>query len=110
MCALPSPSGMQMGVVDTGSRTGMSEADSRTESRPAWERRFWCPRVGLVRWARDAPDRGVTIATVEGTIEVHCWDGATGRLSRVTRRPAGTHRGKLDPSGAWVWWFDDTTG
>ncbi|WP_344496194.1 S9 family peptidase [Nonomuraea monospora] len=83
---------------------------ARPDLRPPWERRFWCPRIGLVRWARDAPDRGVTIATADGAIEVHGWDRATGRLMQVTRRPAGTHRAKPDPGGEWIWWFDDTAG
>lgn len=77
---------------------------------PPWERRFRCPRIGLVRWAKDAPDRGVVIATAEGTIEVHSWDRDSGRLSQATSRPAGTHRSRIDPTGEWIWWFDDSAG
>src|SRR5256885_6602745 len=32
--------------------------------------------------------------------------------SRVTDRPEGTApgRGRIDPAGQWIWWFDDRAG
>lgn len=77
---------------------------------PEWERRFRAARIGMPRWAADAPDRCVVVATAGGTVEVHCWDHATGQLTQVTARTAGTLRCDIDPTGEWVWWFDDEAG
>ena len=77
---------------------------------PAWERRFRAPRVGLPRWADDAPSRCAVLATADGVLEGHSWDAATGRLVRATRRREGTSIVTIDPSGEWVWWFDDANG
>ncbi len=77
---------------------------------PDWERRFRSPRLGLPDWARDADDRCVVIATAGGVLEVHSWDRATEALRRLTERPEGTSSATIDPSGRWVWWFDDAAG
>jgi dipeptidyl aminopeptidase/acylaminoacyl peptidase len=77
---------------------------------PDWERRFRAPRVGLPHWAEDAPSRCAVVATAAGVIEVHSWDAASGELTRLTSRPEGTVSGAIDPSGEWVWWFDDEGG
>jgi dipeptidyl aminopeptidase/acylaminoacyl peptidase len=77
---------------------------------PEWERRFRAARIGMPRWAADAPDHCVVVATVGGVVEVHCWDHAAGRLTQVTGRPAGTLHCDIDPAGEWVWWFDDESG
>jgi dienelactone hydrolase len=77
---------------------------------PDWERRFRTPRVGLPHWAEDAPSRCAVVATAEGVIEVHSWDAETGTLTRATSRPEGTVSGAVDPSGEWLWWFDDAAG
>jgi dienelactone hydrolase len=77
---------------------------------PAWERRFRAPRVGLPHWAQDAPSRCAVVATSAGVIEAHSWDAATGALTRATARPEGTSHAAIDPSGEWLWWFDDVAG
>ncbi|HVN12906.1 MAG TPA: prolyl oligopeptidase family serine peptidase [Kineosporiaceae bacterium] len=77
---------------------------------PDWERRFRAPRVGLPDWARDAPARAAVVATVDGVLEVHSWDRATGRLTQATRRKEGTAYATIDPAGEWIWWFDDGDG
>lgn len=77
---------------------------------PDWERRFRAPRVGLPDWAQDAPDRCVVIATAGGVVEVHSWDRATGEMVQATRRREGTSSAAIDPSGTWIWWFDDADG
>ncbi|MCF3100398.1 S9 family peptidase [Streptomyces roseoverticillatus] len=77
---------------------------------PDWEKRFRAPRVGLPRWAKDAPDRALFVSNVTGTFEVYAWDRATGGQRQVTDRPNGTTGGVLPPDGEWIWWFSDTDG
>jgi dienelactone hydrolase len=77
---------------------------------PLWERRFRAGRVGLPQWARDAPDRCAVVATAGGVLEAHSLDARTGELTRATHRREGTVDAVLDPSGEWLWWFDDGDG
>ncbi|MBZ2197357.1 S9 family peptidase [Occultella gossypii] len=77
---------------------------------PPWEERFRARRVGLPEWARGNPDRAVVIATAGGAQQVHSWTVSTGALVRATDRPHGTTDATIDPTGAWIWWFDDTDG
>ncbi|HEY6793107.1 MAG TPA: prolyl oligopeptidase family serine peptidase [Kineosporiaceae bacterium] len=76
---------------------------------PDWERRFRAPRVGLPDWADDAPDRCVVLATADGVLEVHSWRPG-GPPVQATRRKEGTSHATIDPSGQWLWWFDDADG
>ena len=85
-------------------------APTTAHDLPAWERRFRAPRVGLPHWAEDAPSRCAVVATSAGVIEAHSWDAATGVLTRATARPEGTSHAAIDPSGEWLWWFDDVAG
>jgi len=80
------------------------------EPMPAWERRFRAPRVGLPRWAEDAPDRCAVIATANGVLEVHSFTRGSGSLVQATSRGEGTSMGTIDPAGEWIWWFDDADG
>ena len=76
----------------------------------AWEERFRARRVSLPDWARDVPDRSVVSATTEaGVVEAHSWV-VGGDLVTATSRPDGTSGATIDPSGQWVWWFDDEGG
>ena len=84
--------------------------EPRQGDDPAWERRFRAARVGLPDWAQDAPDRCAVVASADGVLEVHSWDRSTGALTRATRRKEGTAGGAVDPSGDWIWWFDDGDG
>lgn len=77
---------------------------------PAWERRFRAARIGLPTWARNAPDRCSVIASADGVLELHSWDRGTGVLTQATSRREGTSFGAVDPSGQWLWWFDDGDG
>ncbi|MDQ1294572.1 MAG: hypothetical protein QG608_2457 [Actinomycetota bacterium] len=77
---------------------------------PAWERRFRAARIGLPSWARNAPDRCAVVASADGVLELHSWDRQTGALTRATSRREGTACGGIDPSGQWLWWFDDGDG
>ncbi|MCP2340444.1 S9 family peptidase [Actinomadura rupiterrae] len=75
-----------------------------------WKARFRAARVSLPRWARDAPERSTYQSNATGTWEIYAWDRETGERRQVTDRANGTWMGSVDPSGAWVWWFDDTDG
>src|SRR5689334_25293478 len=75
-----------------------------------WERRFRAPRVGLPHWAEDAPGRTAVIATADGVVEVHSWTVGDPAPVQATRRKEGTSHARIDPSGEWLWWFDDTDG
>ncbi|MFC3997981.1 prolyl oligopeptidase family serine peptidase [Nocardiopsis sediminis] len=75
-----------------------------------WQDRFRAGRTGLPSWARDAPDHSLFRGNASGTWEIHTWHRGTGEQRQATERPQGTHTAALDPSGAWVWWFDDTDG
>ncbi len=77
---------------------------------PVWEQRFRAGEVDVPEWARDDPDRACVVATVDGRPQVHSWQPSTGRLVTATDRPAGTLDALIDPSGRWLWWFDDTDG
>ncbi len=78
---------------------------------PDWEARFRARRLGLPDFARDADERTVAVATTDdGTIELHWWTVGTDGLVQATDRPEGTSDGALDPSGDWLWWFDDRKG
>jgi dienelactone hydrolase len=43
-------------------------------------------------------------------VELYTWDRVTGTTRQVTDRADGTRMGTLDPTGEWVWWFDDAGG
>jgi dienelactone hydrolase len=75
-----------------------------------WERRFRAGRVGMPEWARDAPQRCAVVATTGGVLEVHSWEEASRQLTRLTWRREGTAHAAIDPSGEWIWWFDDAAG
>lgn len=76
----------------------------------AWRRRFRAATVTMPDWARDAPGRLLYGSNQSGRFELHAWDRASGSRRQVTDRPEGTTRGALDPTGAWIWWFDDVRG
>ncbi|GAA4988991.1 S9 family peptidase [Kineococcus glutinatus] len=88
----------------------MSDHQDSPADVPRWEQRFRAGRIGLPGWAELAPGRTVVEATVDGVLEAHSWDAATGELVRATARPEGTSTATIDPSGEWLWWFDDTAG
>jgi dienelactone hydrolase len=61
-------------------------------------------------WAEDAPERCAVVATIGGVLEIHSWERGSGSLSQLTARREGTAHGAIDPSGEWIWWFDDAAG
>jgi len=82
-------------------------------SNPAgdrWKARFRAPRVSLPAWAEDAPERCLYLSNATGTFELHAWNRQTGEHRQVTDRPEGTRVATLDPTGGWIWWFDDDRG
>jgi dienelactone hydrolase len=96
-------------VAAAGSVDGATPGDAEVMA-PAWERRFRAVRVSLPEWAEDAPGRCVFTSNATGTYEVYAWDRATDARRQVTDRPNGTSEAAIDPSGEWIWWFDDTDG
>ncbi len=80
------------------------------DEMPPWEQRLRARRVALPDWADEAPERCAVVATTEeGVVETHSWSPG-GQPVQMTRRPDGTPDATIDPNGAWVWWFDDTSG
>ncbi|WP_067968168.1 alpha/beta hydrolase family protein [Nocardiopsis trehalosi] len=75
-----------------------------------WQDRFRAGRMSLPSWAREAPDHALYRGNTSGTWEIHTWDRGTGAHRQVTERRHGTLDAALDPTGAHVWWFDDTDG
>lgn len=77
---------------------------------PQWEQRFRAGEVLLPEWAAREPSHAVLVASASGALQVHSYNATTGQLVRATNRPAGTTRATIDPTGQWIWWFDDTDG
>jgi dienelactone hydrolase len=75
-----------------------------------WQARFRAARVSLPGWADDAPHRCVYRSNATGTWEIYAWDRLTDAHQQVTDRANGTWMGGVDPTGEWIWWFDDTDG
>ncbi len=73
-------------------------------------RRFRAPRLSLPAWALEAPQRLLYLSNAGGKWEVYAWDRAADRHRRVTDRPEGTLGAAIDPTGEWIWWFDDERG
>jgi hypothetical protein len=82
-----------------------------TEQQEApWRQRFRAPRVSLPNWAEDAPERLAYASNKGGKWEVYAWDRATDTHRQITDRREGTLDGHMSPSGAEIWWFNDTDG
>jgi acetyl esterase/lipase len=83
---------------------GMSSSESK------WRRRFRAVRISFPSWARERPDRLLYASNASGKWELYAWDRENDSHRQVTDRLEGTVRGTLDPSGEWIWWFDDEKG
>lgn len=77
---------------------------------PVWEQRYRAATFRVPEWASEDPDRAMVVTASEGVLQVHAWTPSSGRLIAATGRPRGTVHGHIDPSGRWLWWFDDTDG
>lgn len=76
-----------------------------------WEARFRARRIHLPDWSPDQPARSVVVATTgAGVVEAHTWQVGSPELVPATARPDGTGDATIDPTGEWVWWFDDDRG
>jgi dipeptidyl aminopeptidase/acylaminoacyl peptidase len=75
-----------------------------------WRRRIRAARITLPMWARDRPERLLYASSSSGKWELYAWDREQGTHRQVTDRPEGTTHGRLDPTGEWIWWFDDAKG
>jgi len=76
----------------------------------AWRRRFRAARISLPAWARDEPSRLLYSSNASGKWELYTWDRRADAHRQATDRPEGTLHGELDPTGEWLWWFDDERG
>ncbi len=76
----------------------------------AWRRRFRAARTTLPDWADGRPEHLTYASNESGKWELYAWDRATDEKRQLTDRKEGTLNGTIDPSGANVWWFDDTDG
>ena len=83
-------------------------ADSSSDTR--WKARFHAARMSLPEWAMLRPDHCVFVSNASGTFEIYTWDRTTGATEQVTARANGTTLGTIDPTGEWIWWFDDRDG
>jgi dipeptidyl aminopeptidase/acylaminoacyl peptidase len=90
--------------------TPVSIDDNEAIGDERWKARFRAARMTLPGWAADRPDHALFASNASGTVELYAWDRTTGVQRQVTHRSAGTMSGTLDPSGSWIWWFDDEAG
>jgi len=80
------------------------------ETEADWRRRFRAAGLSLPVWARDEPERLLYRSDAGGKWENYGWDRRTNTHRQVTNRPTGTMSATLDPTGEWIWWFDDERG
>src|SRR5699024_10399154 len=66
------------------------------------------PGVGEVardlEFARDNSQRAVVQIPVDGALQAHSWEVASGRVVTATSGAARTPL--ITPDGQWLWWFD----
>lgn len=93
-----------------GRRGFQREGTRRMKAEERWQSRFRAPRMTLPTWARQAPNRSIYQCNASGTWEIYAWDRATGTTRQVTNRSTGTAHAAIDPTGQWIYWFDDTEG
>ena len=75
-----------------------------------WRRRFRAAQISLPLWARDEPERLIYSSNATGKWELYAWNRRAGLHHQISDRPEGTLRGRIDPAGEWIWWFDDAKG
>src|SRR5437660_8105552 len=80
------------------------------DTEAPWRRRFRAASISLPSWARERPDRLLYASNASGKWELYAWDRERDTHRQVTDRPEGTMRGRIDPTGEWIWWFDDDKG
>ena len=71
----------------------------------------------LPRRPHDPADLGVGaagavafVSNASGVFEIYRWDRVSGVTTQVTDRPRGRTAASIDPTGEWIWWFDDADG
>lgn len=80
-----------------------------TDTAP-WKARFRVPLIGYAAIAEANPARGLAFTNLSGVYQLHAWDVPTGRLTQVTRQPAGVGFGGISPDGRWVYYHQDEQG
>lgn len=79
-------------------------------SEAAWRRRFRASQMSFPVWADDNPDRLVYLSNAGPKWEVYTWDRKLDAHRQFTDRPEGTYAVRIDPTGEFIWWFDDDKG
>lgn len=85
--------------------TGHEPADGGDPLR--WHR---APVVGFPTWATDRPELGICTVKLDGLWQIAAIDLPGGSPRPLTRQPGGVSVAAIDPTGTWVWWFDDGDG
>ncbi len=73
-------------------------------------RRFLLTESALPCWARHRPERILYRSTRSGRWESWLGELGSDRHRRVSSLSRSIERGALDPSGSWVWLFEDRAG
>jgi dipeptidyl aminopeptidase/acylaminoacyl peptidase len=76
-----------------------------------WRVRFRAPRVQSVAFAGGREDRGLAVASQDGsTIQLFAWDVKSGDLRALTDSRYGVVDGWIDPTGSFVYYLRDVDG
>ncbi|MGH9440927.1 MAG: S9 family peptidase [Thermoanaerobaculia bacterium] len=67
-------------------------------------------RVGVLGFARDAPDRVLIASNETGTFQLSSFDPKSGQMRRLTQTAAGKASGTISPDGRWVYYLRDEGG
>lgn len=87
-----------------------SDAPVRGDASALCTRRFLLAESALPRWARDRPERILYRSTRSGRWESWLGELDSDRHRRVSSLSRAIEPGALDPSGRWVWLFEDRAG
>jgi len=87
-----------------------SDAPTTGDSSVLCTRRFLLAESALPRWARDRPERILYRSTRSGRWEAWLGELDADRHRRVSSLSRAVEPGALDPSGRWVWLFEDRAG
>jgi dipeptidyl aminopeptidase/acylaminoacyl peptidase len=74
-----------------------------------WKRRFRVAKM-YTDVASNNPERGVVASNRSGVYQQYAWDVASGALTQLTNHPKGKPNGHLDPSGSYLYYFEDQDG
>jgi dienelactone hydrolase len=74
----------------------------------SWGRRFSVTSFGLPVWAGGAqPGLCALSSPVDGVDQAFLWDDTSWELSQVSDGPDNVRLVAPDPTGRWIWWWED---